>query len=444
MFLDNLDRIKPEVQQDILMDVVTIQEISRIRTLLPMRLASFANLNVAGLEVKPIRHVSSGSYKICVARLEHLMKNHGSSSYKDIVASCKAEHFNFFMKRLSDICSLTADDRAILEISWLAGPSIRRGLKLWRRVFINSTIPYNATEIVPADIVRCALLTYDERRKIAVLKANDEFVSNILINPLTNEFSWITVRVLQLVYNAERLECMYTVRQLIQDLKLMRRWDNDEIRLTLNYLLTPTKNLIRSDAKSEYASVTELYKSSGDRLDLTTLGRHYLTKLLRSLVYVQESAMEAWWTTECGLPRGVPYNDIVERFRILRLQLKVMEEQDLEEFHEFLGHLKATKRLDSYHLYLVSHRMILSVANAFLRIMHDATISESLRVEYLGWKSLLTDCYNHGVNMTEDSYSGFSDLIVRLDEQYEKKEELSRLSNEEQRNVSGEQDDNDH
>ena len=387
VFYDNIDRLLPEAQYDILDSILAFQETAQVRALVPLRATSFENLNRPGLqsyEFGVIRHQGPPPIEVCRRRMAMLRDGHVRCStgvHHAIVAMVQ--------ERARSISSYPRDSRAVRALEEMSGFSIRRALGLCRRWFLNAVIRYDNTAPNQGDLCRALLVAVDRE---AMLDKRDVLVSNVFVSMDDGSFSLLSVRILMFVRYRDYKKQDCFLRELITFLRAIGKWRYETIRLHLNYLMSYGKKLIWMDARHAFGSTQEMLHAQGQRVRITETGRGYLRWLIRDASYLQEVFVAVGWDDECGLPARVDYGTIVERLATLRKVVNEVRRVDEGEIRRYVR-VKRSVAIKPAELMVVSRNIAVGISDAVVRIMRSSPGSGYRWTEEArDWYSLLLSC----------------------------------------------------
>jgi hypothetical protein len=401
VFFDNLDYLPVHLQLKIARNILSIQEISKIRTIVTVRPSLRGKIdNALAFDYDRFEQNGPDPIFICRKRIEHFLDKKNRGYYSVHIKDEYNNHVESLRNRMSSFVrkndELGADQKAVrdrieLTLRALSCKSIRRALRLAERLFINTVLPISEGGMTNDNLAIALLVGRSQSR---TMDYQDDYVSNILICPESGKYSFLSIRILMLLYNPiSTISEGRPLSILISNLKDMDDWTDSEIRSALNYLMHPMKQLIYTTGRDVYATDEELLLANSDRVVLTPLGANYLIILLRNLRYLQESLLPIDWDEDSGVPPEVDYGNIVERFSLFRRQLNAMTEIDKFEFLEFKQNLVDQDRLKEYkNLYLISGTVVRRMGKIFFRIFNDLINDSIVKNEWENWLSLINVC----------------------------------------------------
>jgi hypothetical protein len=395
LFFDNIDSVVAEAQYALLTEILAYQETAQAQALVTIRRSNFAAFehSQAAYAFGAIDHIGPDIKEIIVKRLNYYAKNWNSM---ELVRKLPTTYRDALKRRLDYLLSTQEDARgAIKRVTSICGSSIRMGLYLSERFFMNSAIPYDEEPRYKDDLVRAVLVGNSESNEIS---AKDDCIANLLLNKSTGEASLLNVRILQLIAALPDDETNRTVRNFSEMLKAIGGWPKEDIRIALNYLMHMRKPLLWVDGKTKYDKMT-IIRHSDDVLYLTDSGYFYLRVLLLDLVYVQEAALSVEWNA-AHIPNTVDYSKIVERFEVLRCFLEELVRQDYNQTNDFIPWVAKNRQRISLKPVLFVNRMIASLGRSVLHILlarinesgkHEADDQMKLEAlnELRNWRSMI-------------------------------------------------------
>lgn len=390
LIFDNIDSVQPEAQFQILVEILACQAVAKVQALVTLRRGTHAKYEAGGASYAfgTIDHAGPDIKEVIVRRLSHYAERWDSLPE---VKAIKNPGYKQAIKDRLDYLIQTKDDPrgGIQRVPSICGSSIRLGLYLCERFFLNSAIAYNETPWFKDDIVRATLFGDSTINEIS---PDDDCIANLLLNSLTGEASLLNIRVLQLVAEFKNDESSRTVRSLIGILKAIGGWQEDEITESFNYLLFLRRPLIWVDGRTRYEGIAK--KDLRDVLHLTEAGHFYLNKLLLDLTYVQEAALSVRWNNR-HIPLSVDYSQVVERFGILRSCLGVLIKKDYDQTNNLMQWLAKDGAGIPIRPILFINRIIAALGKSAINILmprtqgnEDGRQLEAIE-ELRGWNSMI-------------------------------------------------------
>jgi hypothetical protein len=401
LLFDNIDRLLPEAQLDILLDILSLQAAAGVRTLVPMRPTTFAKLpSNATYSFGCIPHCGPQPLAVVQRRLDDFLAQPASLKSWEMLS---VDHREAFVRRARVLSSQlsTHKNYPVDTIAALSGESVRRSLYMMERVFLNSVVPYDRDPQYGSDVVR-ALLT--DMESGGEMPLTDQLAANVFVDGETGAFSLLNIRILQLLFVLKEHPSERTLRNVYSRLRGMAPWGLPEVLVALNYLLSLRRGLAWVDGKSTYRSVQQM-EENNDVLHITELGEGYLRTLAMELTYVQEALMSARWSKDraaieapgtsvgsaiSSLPTEVDFNSRTDRFRALRACLRVMMEVDWEQYRRLAHWILGSGRRGWFQLEMVSNRVLYGLSGAVTRLVRAGNPGKREDEEELTeWKNLL-------------------------------------------------------
>jgi len=398
LLLDNIDVVSPEAQFDLLLIVLNLQEFSRIKTLVPMRRSTFERFNnQAAYSFGIINHTGPRPIEIVKARIAHYLKVWQEDP---AVRALEPQHGDALRRRLQYLASEADKKNSALDrIFWLSGASLRQSLFMFERVVNNSVIEFDKDPHNRDEVLRAVLHGDNPDEDIS---SSDRFTVNLFVDPSSEHFSLICLRILQFVYEFSEHPNYRNVRNLVATLAgINGDWNTKAVQRALNYLLHTKRPLLWVDGKSIYDTTAQMIDCN-DRIYITEAGGSYLSKLAMDLQYFQEASVGLEWKIGDNLPESLSYTSLLERIALVRLCLRAVMKQDLEETIRFQKWLNARPDYPKVRLKLFSSRMLLSIGESVLNILASAQGHQGL--EYQGelktWLSMVIEGFNSELSIT--------------------------------------------
>jgi hypothetical protein len=355
LLLDNIDVVSPEAQFDLLLEILNLQQLSSIKSLVPMRRSTFERLNnQSAYSFGIINHSGPRAMDIVKSRINHYLTTWNEDPR---VKALESQHSEALYRRLQYLAvEFTRKNSALEKVFWLSGASLRQALFMFERVVINSVIEYDKDPHYRDELLRAALHGDNPDQEIS---NTDRFIVNVFSDPSTQEFSLICIRILQFVAEFSDRPNYRTIRNLVATLSgINSLWTSKITQAAINHLLNIKRPLLWVDGKSYYNNPTQMLDCN-DRLYLTEAGGHYLSRTSTDLEYFQEASVSIEWKRTANLPESHNYTSLVERFSLVRLCLKAVMNQDCEETIRFRKWVEDNQDYPEVDMQLFSNRMLL-------------------------------------------------------------------------------------
>jgi len=380
---DNLDVVLPEAQEELLLTILALQRTGRVRTLVPLRWSTFEQLRgQASFSYGLIPHRGPGIKAVLRARFNFFLANWDSLPE---VQAIEAVHRSALKTRIKYFRH-NLDRRLGNHLQWLSGRCVKLGLKIAVRVIVNATVKFDQDPDSEDDIVR-ALYVSDSRDQL--MDPQDPEIFNVFSHPLSQTFTLLNLRILQLVIEFRNSPPSRTVANISSLILRTGLWEPSEVAAAFQEMAKPQRPLLFIDGRSSIARSGE---DIGDILRivfLTKSGEQYVKRLIREVTYFQEAAICVRWP-HGTLPSELAYSSLVERFFVVFSCLRLLREEDIKETAVFREKISGTHFARDIDWSLYSSRVVYIAARAFLRIIqkqhdYDYTSTSAL----MDWLSLV-------------------------------------------------------
>lgn len=295
-FFDNLDQIPDDTQLDILSIIFSLVEKSNIKVLVPLRLTSFGKINGYGSYSFGIfQNTGHLPRNISLLRMVHYKENTTSNQYKKSTHSISNDNLLKLQDRISYILPYLKNRNTRLSKCFdsIAGNSVRRGLYLSERLFLNNVLDFKDDKINQDRYIHSILVGNNTGAK---LDPNDSLLVNIFTCNETINNSLINIRILQILHNFWRNRTECSLGLILAETKQLGHWNPNEIFTSINYMLNFRKRLIYIEGVREYKDVQNLEQSISDKVYLTYTGYKYLTELIYNMQYIQDCFNNMDWS----------------------------------------------------------------------------------------------------------------------------------------------------
>ena len=411
LIFDNLDSVRPEGQGVLLQAILSFQEISQVKTLVPLRPSTFGSLDTErAFSYGLIEHIGPGILKVLKKRLEHLLENW--SFDPGIIALPNDQMRERLHRRAEYVLEGCSTGGSMEIIEWLAGNNIRHGLQLALRSFKTEVVPHDLNPRHKYDNFRAILVGDSDSHQI---ERDDRFIANLYCQNRTGKFSTVNWRILQLAFGLENDASIRTVGSITQYLQMLTDFDPRQIKEAYNYLLDRSRQLLRVDGTSR---LREQDLDSGRVVAITKAGKSYLLYIFRELAYVQECFTATLWNSE-RIPRVVNFRSIEERLRFVRKGIRLLMETDQSEVTRMRDCLGSEEIMPNTRLRLLSNRVLYKSAESALHLMRSnkrwyrqAIFIEELR----DWENLLHLGFEAELDILKFHYARLKDLAGKFEE----------------------------
>jgi len=389
LFFDNIDRLLPLAQLKILDDIIAKNEISQVKTLIALRRSSYKRFSRnADFDYGYFHH--QGPFPVRVIRKRLLFWKETINQH-DLTKNLEEKYKNALLSRIDFILNdIRKGDRSYTRkfLHCLSGRSVRVGLDLSHRIFINNIFPYDDPSHYDNHIAKGILLGVNND-----ISPNDPLIVNVFQLPDFNVLSILQIRILQLIIAFRSRPHLLKFRHIMKVLKKIGYDDDDEIRTSINKMLDKQRPLFWLDTIGRFESNDELYLCD-EIINLSESGYNYYKYLLVDLNYVQECFNSIDWEDE-SIPDKYE-NKLYERFSYLRKCLTIIHRIDHSQIHKYVEFNKTNKiENEISNIELFSNRIIYHIVRYFLNITKDHELKSHQQFYYLDWQSLLNDCYRN-------------------------------------------------
>ncbi len=387
---DNIDSLRPDAQLALLKIIVSAQETAHIKTLVPLRLTTFEKWESnAAFVFGHIDHAGAGPMEIIRERLIWWQTNWDSR--EDVRELEPALYRDALKKRLDYFLELwEAAPRTIDALGALCGASIRLGLYLMERVFVNNVIRFDGEAHYHDEILRCVLV--DNGTRDVEMSAQDLYVHNVFASPVDNGLSLALLRILQVTYALKDIAGQRTVSNILRTVQTADlAFTEDLLWRAINSLLFQKAPLVWVDGKYGYPTAADAFNSL-DVLTLTEAGRRHIEVLLRELMYVQEALMSVAWPVQ-KVGRYVNYKRMSSRFNALHDGLLHVMDMDKAQMSNWLATRGQRSPMISVDGEFISNRILYNVGRSVLGIVRRSEFERS-EVLLVRWKELIERGFN--------------------------------------------------
>jgi len=283
---DNIDGLPDDIQNILIEQIMRISNETSIKTIITSRLTTFAHIKGnSSFSFGLFENVGKSPLIIIKKRLIHYKENRKSDAeYLRTRKLIDKEILNVFDKRLDYILDLLNQNESRLSnvITSLSGLSIRRSLRLVRRLFYSFVIPYNNTNPFQDLLIR-SLFSYDFSE--GLMRIDDNRISNIFLHPKTSKNSLICLRILNVLNDYRNENRFITKSDLVTHLSLFKIDNENLVRESTRYLRNERKRLIYLNGLG--LNESDSYELENTEIHITTAGQYYIERLCSELGYIQ-------------------------------------------------------------------------------------------------------------------------------------------------------------
>jgi hypothetical protein len=411
LIFDNIDKLRSEAQMMLLLEILSLQRHAKMRVLIPLRRTTFEKLaSQRAYSFGVINHSGVDPLTIARERIQYYLANFSTDN---VTASVDARYAAALLARLkyvhAALATTSGTSRIVELVRGLAGDSVRHGLHIIQRMFINNVIPYDVDPKNPDELAWALLAGANAHLRLDV---HDSLVANVFTNGRTAAPSLLILRILGLLREFEAKSAKRTMGNLVAVLQVIGDWGQRDIIDAVNYLLLDRRPLIWVDGRSKFAMTSDATgPSSREVLFLTSAGKRYFKDLVMSLRYFQEAMLGLDWDAP-GVPKSLDFSDLDSRFRTLRACFRELQKMDVGEVDRFRG---AAVAADTLSPVLITNRILYGIAKSAFFIFESQRQRGHASPEYVEWHSLLVDSFNCEHKLLGSSNEKLSALIRDFD-----------------------------
>jgi hypothetical protein len=288
LFLDNIDNFSDDVQLELLGIIFSFSVKLPIKVLLPMRLTTFGKIKGNGSYSFAV-FKNRGQYPWIILSKRLLEFLNKKKIYAD-KTKVNAEYFKLLTYKIEYISNHLLEkntSRLSNFFSAIAGHSIRRGLYLSERFFVNNAMRYNDTVFYQDEFLRSLLVGENINGKFST---DDALINNVFCShALGGDNTLLNIRILQILNYFEENNRICKMNVLLSQIGLFDEYTNIEILEAINSLIFFKKRLAYVEGVNQYSDYGNLFQSMHDVIHITLAGIEYLNTLLFDIVYLQHS-----------------------------------------------------------------------------------------------------------------------------------------------------------
>lgn len=283
---DNIDGLPDEIQNVLIAQIMRISKETSIKTIITSRLTTFAHIKGnSSFSFGLFENAGKQPIFIVKKRLENYHKEKDTDiEYIRVRKLIGSDILLAFDKRLDYILNLLNQDESRLTnvLNSLSGLSIRRALRLSRRLFYSFVVPWEQSTPVQDLLIR-SIFSYDFRD--GMMRVDDNRLSNIFIEPKSSKNSLLSLRILSVLNDYRNENRFITKSDLITHLSLFKLDNENLVRESTRYLRKERKRLIFINGLglTDYDS----YEMENTEIHITTAGQFYIENLCSELGYIQ-------------------------------------------------------------------------------------------------------------------------------------------------------------
>lgn len=429
---DNIDGLDELAQNIIIEQINRIAEQTPCKAIVTSRLTTFNYIKGnASFSFGVYQNAGQAPIDVIIARMEHYLKNKDTDiDYKNIrhnIKTINPKYLQAFDERITLLYSGLVNNnlnRLRKTINSLSGLSIRRGLRLFRRLFYNHTISWDDTQIKEDLLIR-SIYSYDY--DYGIMKLVDRRLSNIFAEIGTDRISLINLRILNIINTSKKRGIIITKKDLITHLSLFDNINDPIINNNLDYLRNYRKRLLFISGFGTYSKY--MCEQDDAQIAITYAGTLYIDYLSSDLQYVQSCFESIDWNfnnsnevfkavdyinvmtkdslhkkilsdallyiadkrIEEILPTQVNYSSFIERIQFIRMALRLLMCKDIVETinykEKYESQDKTVKEIIGINC-LITIPIIINTSSAIYYINRENEANEIIN-ELIEWQNLL-------------------------------------------------------
>lgn len=292
---DNIDKFDDEVQDELLDVIMSFSNGIKIKHLVAVRLTAFGQIVGNGsISYAVFEHGGYPVSQLVGHRIQHYLEN--KQEYSEITKDIEPQYLLIVNNRLEFIKTELLDHKSLLSkvLCCFSGVSVRRGLFLSERFFINSSIGYEEIRENYNYFVRA--LTVGESPECK-LSFEDALVSNIFYIPHSRRNSLLIFKILTVLKNARKNGLGISANELFIIMKNSVLLTDEDFLSSLNYLVYVKKRLIYVNGISRFENIEQIINCD-QRVSITHTGILYTENLYDTVQYVQDCFITIDWSSE--------------------------------------------------------------------------------------------------------------------------------------------------
>jgi len=300
---DNIDLLSDSQQFCALDKIMHLVEKTGAKTVIPIRVVNLSKIYGNGSfsfvlndNSTILENAGARPVRIVTRRIQYYLDN--QDEFIDEVRNIPLQIREVFNNRVRLVLKLLQEkpeSRLNLALAALAANSIRRGLYLSERLFINSVIQLDSSQPTQDAFIEAMLVGVSPSKKMQIA---DGYITNIFIDSMGGN-SLVKLRVLHLLNNCFESDALVRLGDIITNIMRYTKHSKDsyeQLRYAVNDLIKVRNRLAVIDGVNHYDSVSSLLTSHDDYIQITPTGRKYLDTLCESLSYVQCCFSAMRWT----------------------------------------------------------------------------------------------------------------------------------------------------
>lgn len=456
LIIDNIDQLRIE-QQHVIVDIVNkISNKLNIKVIIPVRLTTCNNIKGnAGGNFWGCGHMGFPPIDLCLLRIKHYLENQTNDYYKaDLIPRHYRKAFDQRLRHVYNKLTISPQkgkcefERLYRTFESTAGVSIRKCLRLFRRLFLNYTIDWNDPN-PKEDLLIRSLYSYKYTNGRMNPK-EDNRIHNIFRTD-NGALTLSLIRILHTVWENERNSDKIRVNELRKTLSLYYPIDDNNFDSLFQILWQQGKRVITLVDVGTH----EMSKIGDAMIEITKAGIGHLQYLSKDLQYLQncfevidmnntninfsKEDVDIFRNTNThdqikqnlneslndfsndtyknSIPIEIDYNNFGSRMAFLRKMLRILYMQDVIETMHYLRKYNAqNERIQKVSIInnLVSVPIIIGVTNSVFNIAKNNELLESEKDDWKDFVMLLSlwnECLFPKSNYNKD----LSNLISRLE-----------------------------
>ncbi|BEV03318.1 hypothetical protein [Chryseobacterium gambrini] len=293
ILFDNIDKLNDDAQMEILNIIFSFSIKLNIKILVPMRLTTFGKIKGNGsYSFAVFQNTGQLPVSIFGERIKHFLANKEEYNLDTKVSK---EYHSDLISKIDFINTQLLDDTNLNRLTnfftSISGNSIRRGLFISERFFVNSAFSYKDKTLYQDEFLKALLVADTENCK---MYGNDRLINNIF-STTENNNSLLKVRILQILDFFRENNWVCKMSLILSQISLFEEYSNEEILDAINDLITYTRRLVYIEGVKEYTDYSNLSQSMNDVVHITYSGIEYLNTLIYNTVFLQTAFIGINW-----------------------------------------------------------------------------------------------------------------------------------------------------
>lgn len=362
IIFDNLDILHPFIQH-CLIDIINENVKGDGPTfILLVRPETFDFLGMSTTVIDRLKYEGASPFDVVIDRLKKFC-DEPEKYYKENFALNKSD-FDILLNHAKKILQLISDPGKLYRkfIESACGNSKRMALFIVENLFYMPISEILNKSINERDLIRFSINSGKYYFQDSI---NGQIRNIFQVNRLDKSLPLIKYRILSFINSdKDKSKTIIQIKNLLSGFG----YEKDDILKCLEDLMNPYCQLVCSNGFDYFNKLSKDCIYDDNKVRITNIGEGYLNILICDIRYIQEVMLDTVINSN-NFPKKIPYNTVVERFKLLILFLRELLEIDTTETRVFISKWTKCGYFNSFGDKIISLKIIQALYNPLKNIV---------------------------------------------------------------------------